>query len=933
MNLTRSPRKLAKRGDVDVSRVEDVAVRSANRVLVKLRQSAIRSLRSYTPFTARPIVTNELAPVLAKASAIMHAVGERRSVLMLKQQVPAAERRQKLADARDPWSLDAYGDISRLVAKHVQPNMDLIQQQYGGAVGAMLDDFASDIDAKIRAKLDELVIGGAPTKDAVAELQDYLDEIGVSGVGSGRLETIFRTQLQSSYSAGRWVADQDPDIQEILWGYKYVTAGDDRVRETHAELDGVTLPKDHPFWQTFWPPNGYNCRCQVIPLFDPREIVEPPSGIVPEPGFGQNAGVIVGLLPSLKLSRPRFKLSYNPDEPRDEKGEWTSGGPSGATTHVKDLGGSTGAKLVVDSKGKQWVQKTGASEAHAINEKNANVIYHAMGVRVPESHMADGKLHTEFVKGMTLDTLSGETLAKAEAKIRDHFVADAVMANWDVVGKDADNIVIDTKGKVWRVDNGGALEYRAMGTPKGAAFNGKLDELDSMRSAKNKGGEIFKHVSDADIIKQGKALLEKRDKIIAATPPGMQSIMKQRLDVLAKRINAPAPAAKPSGFHGKSLEEKITHLQPLAKSAKLNPIQVKKVALLNDDPSKVVIPKSFKPDQIDAVKNHLGPDKPVSLVVASKALEGKMKELGVANAHELWHGAKVTKEEKAIAVKQATTSKEKSAAKSLVVGPASKSTFNPGSAYANDPKFKREKIETGGVIKTTLSKGNFSAEDVAVASKKLNNYDENAWSQLDKWTSNSSWMREKEVKSPEHADVKQFNKALDAMPKFEGVTFRGVTHIKPGTEFYEALSKEGSIVEFAASACSSRATKIAAGFAGQTCLLRIAGKSGAAIESGGFGFDYEREVVIRKGTKFKVVGVAKNVGITESGTHKKTVALFVDLEEVASDTKVEHAHAFSWTYELSKTENRETRFTETDPETYMRVTWSREELFGDEKVL
>ena len=35
------------------------------------------------------------------------------------------------------------------------------------------------------------------------------------------------------------------------------------MRETHRRLDGVTLPATDPFWDKYYPPNGWGCRCQV----------------------------------------------------------------------------------------------------------------------------------------------------------------------------------------------------------------------------------------------------------------------------------------------------------------------------------------------------------------------------------------------------------------------------------------------------------------------------------------------------------------------------------------------------------------------------------------------------------------------------------------------------------------------------------------------
>lgn len=54
--------------------------------------------------------------------------------------------------------------------------------------------------------------------------------------------------------------------QKKLFPYwQYRTAGDDRVREEHAALDGLILRHDDPLWDKIYPPNGWKCRCYVVP--------------------------------------------------------------------------------------------------------------------------------------------------------------------------------------------------------------------------------------------------------------------------------------------------------------------------------------------------------------------------------------------------------------------------------------------------------------------------------------------------------------------------------------------------------------------------------------------------------------------------------------------------------------------------------------------
>ncbi|MBQ9163770.1 MAG: minor capsid protein [Bacteroidaceae bacterium] len=59
------------------------------------------------------------------------------------------------------------------------------------------------------------------------------------------------------------------------YNLQYRTAHDDRVRPEHAALDRVTLPITDPFWEEFYPPNGWNCRCTVVQVRKSKYPVTP----------------------------------------------------------------------------------------------------------------------------------------------------------------------------------------------------------------------------------------------------------------------------------------------------------------------------------------------------------------------------------------------------------------------------------------------------------------------------------------------------------------------------------------------------------------------------------------------------------------------------------------------------------------------------------
>lgn len=77
-----------------------------------------------------------------------------------------------------------------------------------------------------------------------------------------RLETIYRTNMQSAFSAGQYQTYMANIDNRPYWQYQAV--GDSRTRPSHLAMSGIVLRHDDPFWTTFYPPNGYNCRCTVI---------------------------------------------------------------------------------------------------------------------------------------------------------------------------------------------------------------------------------------------------------------------------------------------------------------------------------------------------------------------------------------------------------------------------------------------------------------------------------------------------------------------------------------------------------------------------------------------------------------------------------------------------------------------------------------------
>src|ERR1019366_683401 len=80
------------------------------------------------------------------------------------------------------------------------------------------------------------------------------------------LQTEYDTAIAVGQNASAWNA-QIRDKKDFPY-VKYITAGDDRVRPPHAALDGKIFNLNDSSWTAIYPPNGWNCRCEMISIND-----------------------------------------------------------------------------------------------------------------------------------------------------------------------------------------------------------------------------------------------------------------------------------------------------------------------------------------------------------------------------------------------------------------------------------------------------------------------------------------------------------------------------------------------------------------------------------------------------------------------------------------------------------------------------------------
>ncbi len=73
------------------------------------------------------------------------------------------------------------------------------------------------------------------------------------------LSAEYENAAYSAIMADKWSRFSDDEYLQ------YSTVGDSNVRPSHAVLDKYTAPKTDVFWKKNYPPNGWGCRCTVVP--------------------------------------------------------------------------------------------------------------------------------------------------------------------------------------------------------------------------------------------------------------------------------------------------------------------------------------------------------------------------------------------------------------------------------------------------------------------------------------------------------------------------------------------------------------------------------------------------------------------------------------------------------------------------------------------
>lgn len=161
-----------------------------------------------------------------------------------------------------------------------EPGLELLRETANLLTEAFDQGIASgvippEMDAKLRESV--FLFSACKTHHELAEVASMLrtEKGGIKPFGQfarqvkaihndynvNYLNAEYKFAISSAQMSAKWAeVERDGDDYDL----QYRTADDTKVRQAHQLLHNKTLPPSDPFWDQYYPPNGWGCRCDAV---------------------------------------------------------------------------------------------------------------------------------------------------------------------------------------------------------------------------------------------------------------------------------------------------------------------------------------------------------------------------------------------------------------------------------------------------------------------------------------------------------------------------------------------------------------------------------------------------------------------------------------------------------------------------------------------
>lgn len=166
---------------------------------------------------------------------------------------------------------------------------------------------------KFHDELLKAIEEGTTMKDFKDKMNEFLLKKGYEGITNFQADNIFRTNIQTAYQVGHYKQMTSPEVLKYRPYWQYDAVNDKHTRPSHLAMDGRVYRADDPIWDTWYPPNGFRCRCGVKTLSE-RQVKE--RGLTVETGAPIAADVegrFISILPDPNFANNPAKAVFTPN--------------------------------------------------------------------------------------------------------------------------------------------------------------------------------------------------------------------------------------------------------------------------------------------------------------------------------------------------------------------------------------------------------------------------------------------------------------------------------------------------------------------------------------------------------------------------------------------------------------------------------------------
>lgn len=146
-----------------------------------------------------------------------------------------------------------------------------------------------DLVSDVWSGIERAIAEGKSQEDFISEMEELLE--GRWGGDGAQLETIFRTNVQSALSIGRYEQNNQPAVRATHPYQRFDAVEDDATTDICRMLDGQVYRADDAFLLSHNPPLHFNCRTELTAITqdeagDSGTPDALPDDVHPDEGFG-----------------------------------------------------------------------------------------------------------------------------------------------------------------------------------------------------------------------------------------------------------------------------------------------------------------------------------------------------------------------------------------------------------------------------------------------------------------------------------------------------------------------------------------------------------------------------------------------------------------------------------------------------------------------